>query len=163
MGDTLYRIPNPDVADAVNTVQKMAQKRALVAAVLIVTNCSDAFTQDLEDAEPAPVPTPSVAPAPKPPARPVPNALIDTFEAMRENPKVSFEMVSKLESWMLAKAGDRGKQAHADCLAAYRKVTPKGRDTVGSMRELLLDLWEAYDKLVPSSTAEQADQGPFWP
>jgi hypothetical protein len=50
---TLYRIPNPDTADVVNTCQKMAQKRALVAVVLIVTNCSDAFTQDLEDAAPA--------------------------------------------------------------------------------------------------------------
>lgn len=48
----LYRVPNPDSADTVNTCQKMAQKRALVAAVLVVTNCSDAFTQDLEDAEP---------------------------------------------------------------------------------------------------------------
>lgn len=48
---TLYRIPNPDVADVINTLQKMAQKRALVAAVLIVTNCSDAFTQDVEDME----------------------------------------------------------------------------------------------------------------
>lgn len=46
---TMYRIPNPDVADVVNTCQKMAQKRALVAAVLVVTNCSDAFTQDVED------------------------------------------------------------------------------------------------------------------
>ena len=46
---TLYRIPNPDSADIVNTLQKMAQKRALVAAVLVATNCSDAFTQDLED------------------------------------------------------------------------------------------------------------------
>lgn len=43
------RVANPDVADQVNTIQKMAQKRALVAAVLVVTNCSDAFTQDLED------------------------------------------------------------------------------------------------------------------
>jgi hypothetical protein len=50
---TVYRIPNPDTADVVNTCQKMAQKRALVAVVLIVTNCSDAFTQDLEDAAPA--------------------------------------------------------------------------------------------------------------
>lgn len=48
----LYRIPNPDAPDVINTLQKMAQKRALVAAVLVVTNCSDAFTQDLEDAEP---------------------------------------------------------------------------------------------------------------
>lgn len=46
---TLFRIPNPDVADIVNTCQKMAQKRGLVSAVLVVTNCSDAFTPDLED------------------------------------------------------------------------------------------------------------------
>jgi hypothetical protein len=50
MGGTLYRIPNPGAADCVNTCQKIGQKRALVAAVLVVTNCSDAFTQDVEDA-----------------------------------------------------------------------------------------------------------------
>ena len=49
----LYRIPNPDVADAVNTIQKMAQKRALVAATLIATSASEFFTQDMEDADPA--------------------------------------------------------------------------------------------------------------
>ena len=46
---TLYRIPNPDVADLVNTIQKMAQKRALVAATLIATSASEFFTQDVED------------------------------------------------------------------------------------------------------------------
>jgi len=48
---TLYRIPNPDGADVVNTVQKMAQKRALVAAALIATSASEFFTQDIEDSE----------------------------------------------------------------------------------------------------------------
>lgn len=43
------RIANPDIADAVNTIQKMAQKRALVAAVLIAVNASEFFTQDIED------------------------------------------------------------------------------------------------------------------
>jgi hypothetical protein len=47
---TLYRIPNPDVADLINTIQKMAQKRALVAATLIATAASEFFTQDVEDA-----------------------------------------------------------------------------------------------------------------
>jgi hypothetical protein len=47
----LYRIPNPDVADVVNTIQKMAQKRALVAATLIATSASEFFTQDVEDAD----------------------------------------------------------------------------------------------------------------
>jgi hypothetical protein len=49
---TLYRIPNPDAADVVNTIQKMAQKRALVAATLIATSASEFFTQDVEDADP---------------------------------------------------------------------------------------------------------------
>jgi hypothetical protein len=43
------QVQNPDIADVVNTLQKMAQKRALVAAVLIGTNASDYFTQDVED------------------------------------------------------------------------------------------------------------------
>lgn len=46
---TFYRIPNQNFGDVVNTCQKIGQKRAMVAAVLIVTNCSDSFTQDLEE------------------------------------------------------------------------------------------------------------------
>lgn len=42
-------VPNPDVADLVNTIQKMAQKRALVAAALLAVNASEFFTQDMED------------------------------------------------------------------------------------------------------------------
>ena len=43
------RVPNPDICDQVNTMQKMATKRALVAAVLIAVNASEFFTQDVED------------------------------------------------------------------------------------------------------------------
>jgi ssDNA-binding Zn-finger/Zn-ribbon topoisomerase 1 len=42
-------IKNPDVADQVNTILKMADKRALVAATLIATGLSEYFTQDVED------------------------------------------------------------------------------------------------------------------
>jgi hypothetical protein len=42
-------VPNPDIADLINTVEKIAAKRALVAATLLATGCSDIFTQDLED------------------------------------------------------------------------------------------------------------------
>lgn len=41
--------PNPDLADTFNTVLKMANKRALVAAILNGTAASDIFTQDVED------------------------------------------------------------------------------------------------------------------
>lgn len=43
------KVPNPDVADLYNTVLKMADKRALIAAVLNGAAASDVFTQDVED------------------------------------------------------------------------------------------------------------------
>lgn len=48
-GQVTGKIPNPDFADTVNTVQKMGQKRAYVAATLTATGLSGRFTQDLED------------------------------------------------------------------------------------------------------------------
>lgn len=49
---TVYRVPNEDIFSQVNTMQKMAQKRALVAATLLAVNASEFFTQDLEDLDP---------------------------------------------------------------------------------------------------------------
>lgn len=43
------KIPNPDMADQVNTILKMAQKRSIVAATLLAVNASEFFTQDMED------------------------------------------------------------------------------------------------------------------
>jgi hypothetical protein len=43
------KVLNPDICDLVNTISKMAQKRSLIAAILVTVNASDYFTQDLED------------------------------------------------------------------------------------------------------------------
>ena len=43
------RVDNDDVMDQHNTVLKMSNKRALVAAILNATGASDIFTQDMED------------------------------------------------------------------------------------------------------------------
>jgi hypothetical protein len=48
-GQQVGRIPNPDVCDLVNTMQKIAQKRAFVGATLLGVNASEFFTQDIED------------------------------------------------------------------------------------------------------------------
>jgi hypothetical protein len=53
---TVGRIFNPDIADQVNTIQKMSQKRALVAATLLAVNASEFFTQDVEDMLTIPTP-----------------------------------------------------------------------------------------------------------
>lgn len=49
IGGTTYRIPNDDIFSLVNTIDKMATKRALIAATLIGANASEFFTQDVED------------------------------------------------------------------------------------------------------------------
>lgn len=46
---TTYVLENPDPAELVNTIDKMAQKRSLIASILIAANASEFFTQDLED------------------------------------------------------------------------------------------------------------------
>lgn len=52
MGGVEYRVPNPDIFDLVNTIDKMAQKRALIAATLIAVNASEFYTQDVDDFDP---------------------------------------------------------------------------------------------------------------
>jgi hypothetical protein len=61
-GQSVGRVQNPDIHDCVNTVLKMAKKRALVDAAISLARCSDIFTQDVEDMlhhEPPPVVAPS--------------------------------------------------------------------------------------------------------
>lgn len=88
------KIPNPDPADVVNTVMKMAQKRALVAVTLLAVNASDYFTQDLDDADEAPPPAP--AEEPKPAARNGGGGTA-TVEAAREQLARSPREIPKLQ------------------------------------------------------------------
>jgi hypothetical protein len=55
-GQTEGRVHNEDVADVVGTIEKMADKRALVAATIIATGWSDLVTQDIEDTHSPPIP-----------------------------------------------------------------------------------------------------------
>ena len=47
------RVENDDIYSLVNTILKMAEKRALVGAALSVGRLSDVFTQDIEDIPPS--------------------------------------------------------------------------------------------------------------
>ncbi|GAC1699830.1 MAG: hypothetical protein NVS9B4_00010 [Candidatus Acidiferrum sp.] len=51
-GQATGRVPNPDIADIVNTVLKVGKKRAHVDAVLNTIGASQFFTQDVEDIPP---------------------------------------------------------------------------------------------------------------
>ena len=99
----VYVVKNGDPADVVNTIDKMAQKRALVAAVLIAVNASELFTQDVEDYSdivdgdwtPAPAVKQAAPPAPARPAangKPTadPGPLADDELTINEAPAAEF-------------------------------------------------------------------------
>jgi len=94
--------------DIRNTVQKMAEKRAFVSAVLMATGASDIFTQDIEDfpelLEPA-IPEPR----PMPPTVP---------------PKSGQGLTPKREAWLFrcAKEADLSKEVLEKCLEFLRKA-----------------------------------------
>ena len=67
------QVLNDNPADLVNTVDKMAQKRALVAAVLIAVNASEFFTQDIEDMDFGVIEGEFVEQSPKKQPQPRPN------------------------------------------------------------------------------------------
>lgn len=51
-GQARGQVENTEPFELVNTIQKMAQKRALIAATLIGCNASEFYTQDIEDLGP---------------------------------------------------------------------------------------------------------------
>lgn len=51
-GQVIGRIENPDIFDQMNTIDKIAQKRALASAIKGAANVSEFFTVDLEDFQP---------------------------------------------------------------------------------------------------------------
>ena len=117
IGTTLYRVPNGDVAEVVNTILKMAQKRALVAATLIATNVSDFFTQDIED-----------------------------YTDQSYEPPVHTHTVTTSESTP-PKGTDWKKQvAAAATVAAVKEIANAAQDEIGYMPDDLLDLCMKREK-----------------
>jgi len=58
--------PNPDICDQVNTLLKMAQKRAHVGATINATSASEFFTQDMDERQESSEHAPVAEQAPKP-------------------------------------------------------------------------------------------------
>jgi hypothetical protein len=49
LDESTWFVPNTEIADQVNTLERMAAKRALVGAVISVTRSADIFAPDMED------------------------------------------------------------------------------------------------------------------
>lgn len=125
---------------------------SLVAACLVVTNCSDAFTQDLEDFE---QPAHQVASVAKVlmavdamvPERHVPEQLVPVLDDIREDPKKIRRALSDMENHLVTRGGPDGLAEYNRLTGEFRKSVPKGKETFGNVRNLLIDMWEAGERM----------------
>ncbi len=173
MDQTQYRIPNPEIADVVNTCQKMGQKRALVAAVLVVTNCSDSFTQDVEDfgdAPSAPVQDgfPServtdratdarVETGPITEAKPFPVDMLNYLEKIQKDRRKFPDVCTAMADKMIERAGKAGSEAYDQLADSISKRWPNGLNNPKDFKAVLVELWDAYQALPQHDTPFDKD------
>lgn len=124
------RVTNPDIADQVNTLQKMAQKRALVAATLLAVNASEFFTQDMEDlsdhsADYIDIPSEKSASRQAPKAQATKRA---------DQPKVDAAPPSALDAalldWAIKSKGERAGKAYYDGFIAKKSASERAQFAV---------------------------------
>lgn len=115
IGAMLYCIQNDEISDLANTILKMAQKRALVAATLIATGLSEYFTQDIEDFVTGEVK--DIAPAPKSPPDPMPYEVAAAKTVKHEGVDVRLDTLKKHELEIVVE-----KTKHADVREAAEVV-----------------------------------------
>jgi hypothetical protein len=150
-GQSADRVINPDIADQVNTIQKMAYKRALIAAVLIATNASEFYTQDMEEMEvidvpPAPAgrrappePEPQAKPQPKPDASTRPwrsfKGMVNEFAKLHGKVGADFEHLyySTLKEFNVSHSNEFKDVDLAE--ACYRRLLERVQQVEAAARE----------------------------
>lgn len=155
---------NPEIADTVNTLQKMAQKRALVSAVLVVTNCSDAFTPDLEDFAEVQQNTPEeqkavaqkrIAEEKEKTANGVPKELkpfLDAIDKDISHSRPAFDHMFRL----LSEVGGEGAKEYDRIADNFQEKYPSGCTDKKALKSCISDLYHAYLKVKAQPKAQEA-------
>lgn len=158
------RVPNPDIADAINTIQKMAQKRALVAAVLIGTGASEFYTQDIEDvpregsaAQAAEVRDRKIAELrqkAQPVVDDVPPEVQKLWDKMGTKREAIKEVLADLYADLRELAGNEtGRGLYDDIIKRFAAGDPIAK--VGLAKRTVLELWKVIDQMKRYAGDEQ--------
>lgn len=128
---TQYRLPNPDLADLENTIIKMSEKRATVAAVNKLPLVSELFATDPDSVPPS---SPSSKPVSSRPSATSPTAAKPAADA-KDDPKELAMLRDEVEELISMKVGDSAED---------RAEFLKGRDpqvmSIAALEKLRADL-----------------------
>ncbi len=156
---TCGKVENTETFDLVNTIQKMAQKRALVAATLVAANASEFYTQDVEDMQMIDGDySVAVEPQEPPPApsKPAPPAKVDPQRAAELIALCKAKQVpgDKVAEW-LAKAG---AESFDDCKAETVEALIKLVGKLPAPKEEKPDV-DAHAKFITACREAAMDSG----
>ncbi|MCP4899795.1 MAG: hypothetical protein GY906_22745 [bacterium] len=163
-GQNIGRQANPQIHDQVNTILKMAHKRAKIAATINATSASEFFTQDLED-----LPTGTVAPdtprAPQKPATVTKAALgpdtstvedeeLQILWSRIKGKKTCVEVFGELKAELTQRCGRHGDPQYYQVLKAHNVEHANEFSGLQEARQAVKDLLSIV------RTAREMDQAP---
>jgi hypothetical protein len=161
------RVANPDIHDQVNTILKMAYKRAKVSATINATSASEFFTQDVEDGqqnEPEPPQRTNGAahrPAPPPDRTTEPVAEAKPQPSTLDQVLASFGKLATIQT-AFAQLKPQFLQLldinHWDQICVeHRCDGVKTFPSIGVAKKCFTALWEAARKASEELAAKEAD------
>lgn len=150
---TLFRVPNADIYSLVNTIEKMACKRALVHAVIGVTRSAGIFTQDVED-----LPPEAFGQAEE--TRPWEKGDVQEAEVVEDSPHKAQALIDAFNAKILATKNDNALAKVVAELAGQPEAVKAGvRSTFGAHKKALKDqAKKATQGLVDLAEEMRADE-----
>ncbi len=155
------RVTNPEIFDQVNTILKMANKRAKIAATLNATSAHEFFTQDMEDIqhiepEPMPTPPPARAPEPAPAADPEVQRMWDHMKSIA----TVCEVFKQIKTRMIEVMGPGGETEYYRLMKQYGSCVHANELKQKAARITAQKMWESI-KLAESLGVSEADVPDF--
>jgi len=143
-GQITGRVANPDIFDQVNTILKMANKRAKIAATLNATSAHEFFTQDMEDIGQQPEYDPN---PPPPPMTVQPAAVAPEIQRMWDhmtNIATICEVFAQLKKRMVEVMGPAGESEYYRLLKKHGQVDHANAfKSKKASRETSQRMWES--------------------
>ena len=145
LGQETGKVPNPDISDMINTVQKQAEKRAYVEAVLSATGASAFFSQDEDVVKPPPQktePKPAENGKPARAAKPIDPFLESELKRSMESPEKAEEVIQGLITSLDELIGSTA------CDAAWSKAVKRHGDPKkkpSATDPVIRELWSALE------------------
>jgi hypothetical protein len=141
------RVANPDIFDQVNTILKMANKRAKIAATLNATSAHEFFTQDMEGIQREPEyeqepPPPTPPPAPTVQTVPVASEVQRMWDHMTSIATVC-EVFAQLKKRMVEVMGPAGESEYYRILKDQGKVSHANELKQRAARAVSLRMWDS--------------------